>query len=91
MTRPRFVLEGEWTGYSSSQRRVVHRTVTRNPARYEHLHYITYTDGTGLVLRLRQCFAREVVKEIHGYDSLIESCLRHGVTRVDQLPEQGRS
>ena len=86
MTKPRFVLEGEWTGYWSSQRRVVHRTVTRNPARYEHLTYIAYTDGTALELRLRPCVPREKVTEIHGYDSLIEKCLRHGVCRVDQLP-----
>lgn len=86
MTRKRFVLEGEWTGYYARQRKVVHRTITTRPEKYEKLGCITYTDGTGLVLTVRACEPREKVKEIHGYDSLIADCLFYGVDRVDLLP-----
>lgn len=85
-TRKRFILEGEWSGYRSSQQRVVHRVVTYQPEKYEHLHSITYTDGTSLFLTLRECKPRERVQEIHGYDSLISDCLHYGVSLVAQLP-----
>lgn len=74
---PRHVLEGEWTGYVSSQRRVVHREVITSPKRVDrlrNLHSIRYTDGTCLILRLREALHREHVQEIHGYDSLIREC-----------------
>lgn len=68
----RFVLEGTWSGYQSSQRRVVHRAVTTHPKRYEKLKTIRYTDGTTLDLTLRPCNPREKVAEYDGYSSLIE-------------------
>ena len=71
----RFVIEGEWTGYTSAQRRVVHRKVY--PSSYKRLrewaartHGIRYTDGTMLLLSVRDCKPRERVKEIAGYNSL---------------------
>jgi hypothetical protein len=80
----RFVLEGVWSGYTSAQRKVCHRVVVTNEARYQHLHSITFSDGT--YITLRPCAPHERVKELHHYDGLIEDCIRHGVTRVDDLP-----
>ena len=71
----RYILEGEWSGYRSSQRRVAHRVVTKHPKRYEKLKTIRYTDGTTLDLSIRPCKPREKVAEIHGYDSLIDKAL----------------
>ena len=71
MARKRFVIEGIWSGYRSSQRKVVHRAVTHLPGRYEHLRTIRYTDGTTLDLTIRPVKPRERVQEIKGYTSLI--------------------
>ena len=85
MQLKRFVLEGTWSGYHAGQRHIVHRVVTRNPAKYRDLSFITFADGTSLDLTLRECQPREKVKEIHGYRELIEKCLRYGVNSVDAL------
>ena len=82
MFRKRFVLEGVWSGYRSSQRKVVHREVTRRPDNYEHLKTILYTDGTTLDLTLRQAEPRERVKEITGYTSLIREAAALGKSYV---------
>lgn len=87
----RFVIEGTWTGYTGNQRRVVHRQVypsARKKLRAwaESAHSISYTDGTALILAVRDCKPRERVKEVRGYTSLIEDCYFHGVTSVDALP-----
>jgi len=89
----RFVIEGEWSGYHSGQRRVVHRTVhsgayKRLRAWAESAYAIRYTDGTCLALNVRDCKPRERVEEIHGYDSLIQSCAHHNVTSVSDLPRK---
>jgi hypothetical protein len=91
MPAVRFVIEGEWTGYTRAQRQVVHRTV--HPAREKTLrawaektHAIRYSDGTLLVLRVRDAKLREHVNEINGYGSLIRDCARHNVSSVDALP-----
>ena len=34
MKKERYILEGEWSGYRSGQRKIVHRTITKNPERY---------------------------------------------------------
>lgn len=78
----RYVLEGEWSGYRSSQQRVVHRAVTKHPKRYEHLREIVYTDGTKLWVSMRPCLPREKVQEIKGYTSLIDQAARKGVRSV---------
>lgn len=87
----RFVIEGEWSGYTSSQRRVVHRTV--HPASFKQLREwceknwgIRYTDGTMLILTVRDCKPREQVKTINGYGSLIADCVLHDVASVSALP-----
>lgn len=87
----RFIIEGEWSGYVSSQRRVVHRQVypaTDKTLRAwaEKTHAIRYTDGTCLVLSMRECRPRERVSEIRGYTKLIADCARHGVSSVADLP-----
>lgn len=88
----RFVIEGEWSGYTSSQRRIVHRTVHKDCFKYlrkwaENNHSITYTDGTALHISVRDAKHRERVKEIHGYDSLISDCAYYNVNRVSDLPK----
>jgi hypothetical protein len=81
----RWVLEGEWTGYTSAQRRVVHREVIRSEARAKRLralHAIVYTDNTSLILRLRELRPREVVSEVNSYGSLIREAEATGKGRV---------
>jgi hypothetical protein len=85
----RYVLEGTWSGYTSAQSRIVHRTIVRKPDPYASLSAIRYTDGTALFLSVRPARPREKVQEIHGYDSLIAKCLRHGVDSVAALPRSG--
>lgn len=91
MSAPRFVIEGEWTGYVSSQRKVVHRTVHSGAfkklrAWAEKTHAIRYSDGTVLVLSVRDCKPRERVQQINGYGRLIADCAHHDVSSVDALP-----
>ena len=86
----RFIIEGTWSGYTSAQSRVVHRTVhhaafKRLRAWCEATHGIRYTDGTMLYLSVRDAKPRERVKEERGYASLIEECAHFGVDSVDAL------
>jgi hypothetical protein len=87
----RFVIEGEWSGYRSSQQRVVHRTVHSGSDKKlrkwaEHTPAIRYTDGTSLSLTVRDCQPRERVKEIPSYSALITQCCCHNVSAVADLP-----
>ena len=66
----RYVVEGMWSGYRSSQTRICHRTVTRYPEWFK-VHTIRFTDGTTLDITVRLCKPREKVHLIHGYDDLI--------------------
>lgn len=52
----RWVVEGVWTGYVSSQMRVVHRdVVSRKTAEaIRELRLIRFTDGTALQLDVRR-------------------------------------
>jgi len=79
----RYVLEGEWTGYCSSQQRVVHREVIseRRRERLNGLHAIQYTDGTKLLIHIREAKPRERIAEVHSYRELI--C---DAERPDQRP-----
>ena len=87
----RFVLEGEWSGYQKSQQRVVHRTVTTRPQKYEKLESIQFDDGTYLRLSMRPCKPREKVVEIHGYDKLIDKAIDQdcGFVTVASLHSKG--
>ncbi len=86
----RFIIEGTWSGYTSRQQRVVHRTVhkaafKRLRAWIEKAHAIYYTDGTYLSLSVRDAKPRERVREIKGYTSLIEDCAYNDVNSVADL------
>jgi hypothetical protein len=81
-----FTIEGEWTGYTSSQRRVVHREHTRSQRRVDEIRKlgsILYTDGTSLLLSVRD---GKRGTPVNGYRSLIADCIRHGVKAVADLP-----
>lgn len=91
----RFIIEGEWSGYTSAQQRVVHRQVypasrKRLRAWAEKTHGILYTDGTMLYLTVRDTKPRERVKEIRGYTRLIEDCFFLGVDSVAECAKRGR-
>jgi hypothetical protein len=68
---PRWVLEGVWSGYDDRPR-IVHRTVTTQPGRYRHLHWINLSDETTLKVRVRPLPATEQVQEIDGHTQLID-------------------
>lgn len=78
----RFVLEGEWTGYQSSQQRVVHREIIdgKRALRLEKLHLIRYTDGTALLIHVRRAKLRERIQAIHSYNELIRDAESSGQT-----------
>jgi hypothetical protein len=80
----RYVIEGEWTGYTSTQRRVVHREVVdaKRGERLKRLHAIVYTDGTSLLIRVREAKPREKIERIDGYGSLIREAEAKGGSRV---------
>jgi hypothetical protein len=69
----RFVVEGEWSGYHSRQRRIVHRVVVKRwyAEAIKDLVAIRYTDGTTLDISVRPCKKYEKVKQIKGYSALI--------------------
>ena len=72
MTRKRFVVEAEWSGYHSGQQHVCHRTVeTLFRAGYEALHSHSFGDGTFMTIRVRDAKPRERVDEKRGYSSLL--------------------
>ena len=82
----RWILEGRWSGYHPRQERVVHRAIIKkNPERYKDLSCIRYTDGTCLYLTLREAKPRERVEVIKSYATLIEDCIRQGVSSVAEL------
>lgn len=87
MRKPRFVVEGTWSGYRYSQSRTVHRVIVKDPEPYLGLMDIHFTDGTRLSLSVRECAFKERVQEIHGYDQLISDCLRYRVNSVSALIE----
>lgn len=90
MSRELFMVEGEWSGYTSSQRRVVHREYAsrKRAEAIRQLGRIRYADGTVLVLRVSEYHAargQQRPSPINGYGSLIEDCIAAGVNSVDAL------
>lgn len=89
--KDRFIIEGVWSGYTSAQSRVVHRTVhdgganKRLRAWAAQTFAIRFTDGTSLLLSVRDCKPRERVEGIFGYKELIEACAHYGVASVIAL------
>lgn len=89
----RHVIEGVWSGYTSSQSHVVHREVSTSRALIEwarETYAISFTDGTSLNLSVRPCKPRERVIEKHGYTSLIRDCHYYNVTSVAELGDAKR-
>lgn len=80
----RFIIEGEWTGYTSAQQRVVHRTVVDDKfaAKAKALKAIVYTDGTSLLIRIRKAEPREKVRVSDTYSALIREAAATGKARV---------
>lgn len=72
MSRKRFIVEAEWSGYHSGQQHVCHRTVeTLFRAGYEALHSHTFGDGTYLSIRVRDAKPRERIERKNGYGTLL--------------------
>lgn len=80
----RFIIEGEWTGYTSAQRRVVHRSVVDDKfaAKAKALKAIIYTDGTSLLVSIRKALPREKVRINDTYGALIREAAATGKSRV---------
>ncbi len=85
----RFILEGEWSGYTSSQQRVVHREIInkKRAERLRQLHKIVYTDGTSLMISVREAEYREKIQSFNSYGSLIRKAEKRGgsVVKVADL------
>jgi hypothetical protein len=88
----RYVIEGEWSGYRSSQQRVVHREVYVSHRKISpfiedvrKIHAIQFTDGTSLVLSVREAKPREKVEEKLSYRELIRDAIRTGIHSVDGM------
>lgn len=87
-TRQRWVIEGEWSGYTASQRKVAHREVTTNRRRAESLsaqRSIQFDDGTTLFISVRELGKGERVEPVFGYSALIADCLQYGVWSVAEV------
>lgn len=79
----RYLLEGEWTGYTSAQRRVCHREVISDKrASNLKVKAIVFTDGTSLILYTRPVKPREKVVVNHQYNDLIKEAEATGKSRV---------
>ena len=85
----RFVIEGTWSGYISSQCKVVHRTVISEKKvreiKEQKLTGILYSDNTWLTLQVREALPREKVQKMDSYTSLIDKCLREKKYKVEDL------
>lgn len=86
------MIEGTWSGYSSSQRRVCHREFT-NRAKFadavRELRWIRFTDGTVLEINVTDIGdgRKSKPKPVNGYSTLIRECLYAGVNAVSDLPK----
>ncbi len=77
----RFVLEAEWSGYRSSQRKVVHREVlSHRRDKFEAIKSLRFTDGTLLEVFVRDAKPRERVTPILGYRSLLHDAATKGAS-----------
>lgn len=82
----RYVLEGEWTGYSSSQRRIVHRwVISEKRAKNFKLRSIVFRDNTSLIISVRPATFREKVDILNSYGDLIWDAEQTGKSRVTVL------
>lgn len=89
MRKTRYEIKGIWDGPTRSVD--VHREITTDEIfaqQVEKLGSIMYTDGTHLYLQVRPLEKGERKgEELHGYTRLIRDCVKYGVNRVSDLPE----
>lgn len=83
------MIEGEWSGYTSQQKRIVHREyLPKSRAEFAEkvraMSCIIFTDGTCLDLTVREV-SRKDLKPINGYPDLIRDCAYAGVSSVQAL------
>lgn len=91
-----YMIEGEWSGYTSRQRKICHReyvsdrdSLGRSIIKWCQDHFgITYTDGTMLRLMVTELENPRKKRQpvINGYTSLIRNCIHHNVSSVAELP-----
>ena len=89
-TQKRYVIEGEWSGYTSNQRRICHRTITTRPNRYRQIRSFRFTDGTSMTITIRPCLYRERVQLLNGYTELIEKAANtklSGAVDIRDVPD----
>ena len=91
--RPRFIIEGTWSGFLINRQQLVHRTVHNGNMKKlrawaERTHGIQFPDRTMLYLGVRSCNPRERVEEIKGYVDLISSCSIYDVNSVNALRDK---
>ncbi len=89
MTQTRHLIEGTWSGYRSSQERVVHRETTTEPwlikALLGHYRSILYTDGTRLALTIRPLRKGERrPPDLLSYRELIRECALRNIWSVQE-------
>lgn len=72
----RYIVEGEWLGHTSAQRKIVHRKVHRlTPkgfARFKAVTSVSFSDNTVMLVSIRKSNPRERVQEILGYTRMID-------------------
>ena len=79
----RYVIEGTWRGYRSSQDHVCHREVYKSNragggpflATLRKMYSIPFSDGTALIVSVREAKPREKVIEKHGYTTFIRDAV----------------
>lgn len=87
--KPRYEITGEWSGYNSKQRRIVHREYVKNKdfaEKVKALGFVSYSDGTTLNLKVRQMsYGERKQSTINGYGSLIRSCIAKDTNDVSKI------
>lgn len=79
--KERFVVEAEWSGYRSSQRRICHREIigANMAVKLKKIIGFRFTDGTSLSLSVRPAKPRERVDRILGYTRIITNAAFHNL------------
>ena len=92
-----FMIEGEWSGYTSAQQRVCHREYLPKSQKslveaIQKIGYgIRFTDNTLLILRVRETPRRALPSIDGGYSNLIRKCAKAGVSSVAELESHEKS
>jgi hypothetical protein len=92
MSRKRFIVEAEWSGYHSGQRRVCHRTVeTLFRAGYDALGSHMFGDGTYMTINVRDAAPRERVRQLNGYGSVLRAAAMKAWSEICSASNQRES